>query len=72
MPFNCWSCYVADEVDHQLERAEPLEAANLAQVRRRANQIPPGKPGDCDLCGEWSARLVGGVCAPCRDRYRLP
>lgn len=28
--------------------------------------------GDCDLCGEWSGRLVGGVCAPCRDRHKLP
>lgn len=63
---------MADEVDRQLERAELLEAANLAQVRRRADQMAPGKPGDCDLCGEWSARLVDGVCAPCRDRYRLP
>ena len=63
---------MADEVDRQLERAEALEAANLAQMRRQASQIPPGTPGDCDLCGEWSGRLVGGVCAPCRDKFKLP
>lgn len=33
--------------------------------------IPPGKPGDCELCGRWSGRLIGGCCAPCRERYRL-
>lgn len=25
-----------------------------------------------DLCGEWSGRLVKGVCAPCRDLHKLP
>ena len=25
--------------------------------------------GECDLCGEWASHLVGGVCAPCRDKY---
>ena len=28
--------------------------------------------GDCDLCGEWSGRLVNGACAPCRDKWSLP
>jgi len=27
--------------------------------------------GDCELCGEWSGRLIGGACSPCRDRYGL-
>jgi hypothetical protein len=63
---------MSDEVDAQLARDEILEAANLAQVREQARQIPAGEPGDCDLCGEWSARLVNGVCAPCRDKYKLP
>lgn len=34
--------------------------------------IAEGAPGECDLCGEWSGRLVGGACAPCRDKYKLP
>ena len=32
----------------------------------------PGKPGDCDLCGEWSGELVEDVCPPCREKYNIP
>ena len=45
---------------------------NLVAMREKAARIEPGVPGDCDLCGEWSARLIRGACAPCRDRYKLP
>lgn len=41
------------------------------QVRKAAQAIPAGKPGECELCGEWWGRLVGGVCAGCRDKYKL-
>ena len=41
-------------------------------IRDAAKPIPEGAPGDCDLCGEWSGRLVNGACAPCRDHYKLP
>jgi len=41
-------------------------------IRKAAAELPPGKPGDCELCGEWSGRLIRGVCAPCRDRFKLP
>lgn len=30
-----------------------------------------GKPGDCDLCGEWSGELVDDVCPACRDKYGI-
>lgn len=63
---------MADEVDRQLARDEVLDAMNLKRVREQAAQIPVGNPGDCDLCGEWSGRLVDGVCAPCRDLHKLP
>lgn len=33
---------------------------------------PKGVPGDCDICEEWSGRLIGGACAHCRDKYHLP
>lgn len=53
----------ADRADQEIER-------NLAEaVRRATKEIPPGKPGECDLCGEWTARLVNGTCARCRDKY---
>lgn len=60
-----------DEIDQMIERDEPLEAARLKAARDKA-QLVPGKPGDCDLCGEWSGRLVQGNCAPCRDKWKLP
>lgn len=63
---------MADEVDRQLERDTVLEEANLNAIREAAAKIPAGHPGDCDLCGEWSGRLVGRACAPCRDLHKLP
>lgn len=42
------------------------------EIRKAVSEMPKGNPGECDLCGEWSGRLVGGACAPCRDRHNLP
>lgn len=58
-----------DDVDRANDEAERALAEAL---RHAAKPLAAGEPGDCDLCGEWSGRLVGGVCAPCRDRYKLP
>lgn len=44
----------------------------IAAARSGADNIPTGTPGDCDFCGEWTSRLVGGACARCRDRHHLP
>jgi hypothetical protein len=59
-----------------IDRAQELETAEreqgIADARARAAAIPAGNAGVCDLCGEWSGRLVGGACAPCRDKYKLP
>ena len=63
---------MSDKADIASDIIEAQREAALAEARRKAAQIPKGRPGDCDLCGEWSGRLVDGVCAPCRDRYRLP
>lgn len=63
---------MADEADTSQVRTEILEASEIAAVRERAAKIPAGVPGECDLCGEWSGRLVKGVCAPCRDEHKLP
>ena len=57
-----------DEVDRANQEVE----RSLAEALRKATKdIPPGKPGDCELCGEWSPRLVIGACPPCRDKYHL-
>jgi hypothetical protein len=62
---------MADDADRADERMTPLLDSVVEDARRVAAQIPVGNPGDCDLCGEHSMRLVGGVCAPCRDKYHL-
>lgn len=62
----------ADPIDQASARAAEFIGDLEAAARRAAAAIPAGTPGDCDLCGEWSQRLVNGACAPCRDKYRLP
>ena len=52
----------------QKRQEEELEAA----IKAARRDIPPGVSGECELCGEWSGRLIQGVCAPCRDKYKLP
>lgn len=60
-----------DEIDMTQQRAEAALEAHLENMRRQAAAIPHGEPGECELCGEWSGRLVKGACAPCRDKYKL-
>jgi hypothetical protein len=63
---------MADEIDVANDYAQRANDAAAATVRAAAALIPAGNAGDCDLCGEWSGRLVGGICAPCRDLRGLP
>lgn len=63
---------MADPADISQKRMEIEDA-----MRERARPVDPyqppaGAPGDCELCGAWCGRLVGGVCPPCRDRFKLP
>lgn len=60
-----------DDADKAEGLIEARQKEGLAAVRRAAADMPKGEPGDCELCGEWSGRLVRGVCAPCRDRFKL-
>lgn len=62
---------MADDVDSTLVSME-REQQLRDQARPADPYHPPaGKPGDCDLCGEWSGRLIEGACAPCRDLHGL-
>lgn len=61
-----------DVIDRANAIAEREANATLKAIRYQAAHIPVGNAGDCELCGHWSGRLVGGACAPCRDKYRLP
>jgi hypothetical protein len=63
---------MSDDADIASADDEMLRAYREAAVRAAAAEIPAGEAGECIACGEWSGRLVGGACAPCRDRYRLP
>lgn len=62
---------MTDEVDISNDNIQEDIERRVEEVRRNA-ELPPGEPGDCGRCGEWSGRLVNGVCAPCRDRFKLP
>ena len=59
------------EADAQ-EREHIATNSAVNDVREQAARIEPGAPGECELCGEWTGRLIRGACAPCRDRYKLP
>ena len=59
---------MADEADIANDYAERELARAISAAR---GDIQPGVAGECEQCGEESKRLIGGVCAPCRDRYRL-
>lgn len=63
---------MTDQIDEANDLADRLARYGIEAQREAAAAIPTGVPGECDQCGEWSGRLVAGVCAPCRDRYRLP
>jgi hypothetical protein len=56
---------IADDADKEIDAV--IRAARL----NAAKPMPKGEPGECELCGEYSLRLVFNVCAPCRDKYHL-
>lgn len=63
---------MADEIDRANDYAEADRARHEQTARAAAAHMLAGSAGDCDFCGEWTGRLVGGACAPCRDARRLP
>ena len=63
---------MTDVIDDANDRNLADTDRAIAAARAKADKIPEGKPGDCDFCGEWCGRLVGGACAPCRDARGIP
>ncbi len=61
-----------DLIDQANDRAAELTADREKEIRRAAADIPAGEPGVCEYCDDKTPRLVGGACARCRDKYRLP
>jgi hypothetical protein len=64
--------FYIDPIDRAQEISEGARANAEAEIRRKASVIPAGEPGKCKQCDEERPRLVNGVCAPCRDKYKLP
>ncbi len=56
---------IADNADREIDLT--IRAARLLAAKPMAK----GVPGECELCGEDSPRLVFNVCPPCRDKYHL-
>jgi hypothetical protein len=54
--------YLTDMYNEIAERA----------IRKAAQNIPEGEPGECVHCGDQSLRLVNTACARCRDELGLP
>jgi hypothetical protein len=59
---------MSDEADRAYQE---IERSLAESIRHASKKLEPGSPGDCDLCGEWTGRLINGACAPCRDKYKL-
>ena len=54
-----------DNVDVAVE----ISDLHLERSIRAARQpVPVGVAGECETCFEDSKRLIGGRCAPCRDK----
>ena len=62
---------MTDEIDTANDLAAERLADTIRQVRDKASTIPQGQQGECELCGNWSGRIVRGACAPCRDKWKL-
>ena len=58
---------MSDIVDNLDVAAEIQRDKRIREMRENVKKIMAGKPGICDECGEFSQRVVGGLCAHCRD-----
>jgi hypothetical protein len=59
-----------EQLDEAMASIERADAMAIEAIRAKAD-FAKGNPGECDYCGEYSPRLIGMACAPCRTRYRL-
>lgn len=59
---------MADPADRAQQETEAYEEAQRLKRLEKPYQIPAGKPGECNECGEDSPCLVDGMCARCRDK----
>lgn len=62
---------MSDFIDQTDEREEFNNQVRLTEIRKKS-VIDPGCPGECSRCGDVVQRLINAVCAPCRDKWKLP
>lgn len=60
---------MADEADRAAPYVENAVSDGISEAARAVAEMPAGEPGECSGCGENFARLVGGCCGRCRDRF---
>jgi len=58
-----------DDIDMAQEREQKETDAAIAAILKKP--MAAGNPGECDFCGVYFSRLVGGACGGCRDKYKL-
>ena len=63
---------MADIIDTSNERTELELDLGQKAVRAAVARMPEGEAGECDHCGEYFERTVGGACGFCRDKLGLP
>ena len=61
----------SDPIDRADYFIESVIDDHVKDAMRRASEIPDGKSGDCDICGEYFSRLVNGCCGFCRDKFKI-
>lgn len=62
---------MADVADNASPLIEQTEALAIQKITEAAAKIPVGVAGDCEYCGDYFVRLVGGACGRCRDIHKL-
>lgn len=64
---------MADIIDVAQEAIELEEAERMAKLK--PYDVPPGTPGECEVCGSFNQRLLatsqGMTCPRCRDELGL-
>ena len=63
---------LSDPLDVGSRMAAIGAADKVAEIRRRADAIPKGEPGECIECGLEFSRVVHGYCGRCRDALGRP
>ena len=51
------------------QRIEEAVSDGIGEASRAVAAMPVGEPGECAGCGNDYARLVGGYCGHCRDKF---